>query len=122
MNTRFVMNADEEFPHLPKAPIVEAVIHWQALPAEAFEPGKLLKQLKKHLPDYPQIQPQHEFSVEHQVGPQGAKFNQSHSWQAFQLSNTDRTYVAQFNRTGLVFSRLPPYQVAAGSVLFEKAG
>ena len=110
MNARFAMNLDEEFPHLPQAPIVEAVIHWQAHPAEPFEPAKLLSQLKELLPDYPHVQPQHEFSLEHRVGPQGTRLNQSHSWQAFQLSSSDGGYVAQFNRTGLVFSRLPPYQ------------
>ncbi|MEX1028043.1 MAG: hypothetical protein WD049_08560 [Candidatus Paceibacterota bacterium] len=52
MSSRFVMNLDEEFPHLPKAPLVEAVIHWQALPADAYEPAKLLGQLKELLPDY----------------------------------------------------------------------
>lgn len=110
MNARFVMKLDEEFPHLPQAPIVEAVIHWQAPPREPLEPDALLQQLKEQLPDYPQIQPQHEFSVEHQVGPERAKFNQSRSWHAFQLANPDRSYVAQFNRAGLVFSRLSPYQ------------
>ena len=108
MNARFAINPDEEFPHLPQAPIVEAVIHWQAHPAEPFEPATLLGQLKELLPDYPHLQPQHEFSVEHHGVPQGTRFNQSHSWQAFQLSSSDGGYVAQFNRTGLLFGRLPP--------------
>jgi uncharacterized protein (TIGR04255 family) len=110
MTVAMTMNFEESFPYLPMAPIAEAVIHWKATPVQAFDPDELLKQLQKRLPDYPQLQPQHEFSIEHEVGPHGAKFNQSHSWQAYQLSNADRTYVAQFNRMGLVFSRLPPYQ------------
>lgn len=104
------IDIDETFPHLPYAPIVEAAIHWQAAPADAFEPKTLHEVLKQKLPDYPEISPQVEVKVEHRVGPDGSRSSQSHAWQAFQVGRRDEPYVAQFRKNGLVVSRLQPYE------------
>jgi uncharacterized protein (TIGR04255 family) len=110
MKDMIEINPNETFPHLPKAPIVEAAISWQAAPADPFEPKKLHESLKEKLPEYPQVAPQVEVSLEHHVGPEGSRTSQSHAWQAFQLAKKDEPYVAQFRKNGLVVSRLQPYE------------
>ena len=110
MIDKIVMNLDEEFPHLEAAPIVEAAISWDAAPAETFDPNKLHAFLTESLPEYPQVAPQVEVSVEHQMGPDGSRTAHSHAWQAFQIAMKDQPYVAQFRRSGLVVSRLQPYE------------
>ena len=40
-NGVFMLNLDETFPRLSKAPIVEAVIHWQARPLNQLNPDAL---------------------------------------------------------------------------------
>lgn len=110
MNQTIEMNIEEAFPHLPNAPIVEAVINWQAAPLDPFDPKGLHKVLKEKLPEYPEITPQVEVKVEHHVGPDGSRSSQSHAWQAFQVGRQDAPYVAQFRKNGLVVSRLQPYE------------
>ena len=100
----------EVFPHLPKAPIVEAAISWQAAPVESFDPKRLHESLKEKLPEYPQVTPQVEVSLEHHVSPEGSRTSQSHAWQAFQVAKQNEPYVAQFRKNGLVVSRLQPYE------------
>ena len=104
------MNLDEEFPHLQGAPIVEAAISWDAVAAESFDPKTLHDFLRDRLPEYPQVTPQVEFSLKHHVEPDGSRTAHSHAWQAFQIAMNGEPYVAQFRRTGLVVSRLKPYE------------
>ncbi len=59
------VDTNEEFPHLPKAPIVEAALHWQAASADPLDPNSLHQILKEKLPEYPEISPQVEVKVEH---------------------------------------------------------
>jgi uncharacterized protein (TIGR04255 family) len=106
----FKINLDESFETLPKAPIVEAIIHWQAQPAQKLDPPAFLKELQQRFPDYPTMQSQHELSVNHQMGTDGSTLSQSHAWQAFQLRSRDNLNVAQFGRIGLAVNRLAPYE------------
>ena len=41
----FQINVAREFPHLPKAPIVEALIQWQASPSKSLDREDLKKEL-----------------------------------------------------------------------------
>ena len=107
---KFKIDLGEIFEKLPKAPIVEAVIHWRAQPSQKLIPKTFLNQLRERLPDYPVVQPQHELEINHQMGPSGATLSQSHAWQAFQFASVDQINVAQFGRNGLVVSRLAPYE------------
>ncbi len=110
MKKMIEINTSETYPHLPKAPIVEAAIHWQAAPGNPLDPKRLQEALKDKLPEYPEISPQVEVKVEHHVGPDGSRSSQSHAWRAFQLGRQDEPYVAQFRKNGLVVSRLQPYE------------
>lgn len=102
------------FPHLPAAPIVEAVIYWQARAERPWEPENLRRELVKRLPEYPKVQSQHAFcfTLEASTG-QGAsppKTSQEIGWDGFRVSTPDGLNVAQFKKDGLTFSRLRPYQ------------
>src|SRR5207245_2893177 len=97
------------FPHLPAAPIVEAVIHWVARATKPFQREELQKQLAERLPDYPDSQPQQQLQLETRFGPEGATTQTRHeSWHGFRLTSPDKRYVVQFTREGMVFSRLTP--------------
>jgi uncharacterized protein (TIGR04255 family) len=106
----FKIDPTELFQHLPRAPIVEAVIHWQARAGNVPEQSKLLTALIEKLPEYPEPQPQHEFQVGGEFGPEGTAIQQRSVWLGFRFQSRDKRYVAQFNRNGLVFSRLEPYE------------
>ncbi len=110
MTESFRINLDEPFETLAKAPIVEAIIHWQAQPAQKLIPNEFLIALQERLSDYPNAQPQHELSLNHQVSADGSSLSQSHAWQAFQLRSKNNLTVAQFGRNGLIVNRLAPYE------------
>jgi uncharacterized protein (TIGR04255 family) len=101
----------EHFPHLPRAPIVEAVIHWQAPSAKAFDQTQVQEEVKRRFPEYG-CQAQQELRAIAQTSPEGVQSQQQARWDGFRLTGkgiADR-YVAQFKPNGVVFSRLAPYQ------------
>jgi uncharacterized protein (TIGR04255 family) len=106
----------KKYPHLSAAPIVEAVIHWQARAERPWNPEELRAELTKHLPEYTKLEAQHQheilFALEGSVeGPASSSTSsQRVGWHGFRLSTADGLYIAQFVRDGLVFSRLRPYQ------------
>lgn len=107
---QFTFDVQEQFSHLDRAPIVEAVIHWRARSEKAFERERLLEGLKASLPDYPTVRPQQEVQLEAQIGPEGAAQAQRASWHGFRLESKDQRYIAQFTRNGFIFSRVAPYE------------
>ena len=107
----FEFDPAEEFPHLQAAPIVEAVIHWTARATQPFQPDTLRNQLAARLPEYPECQPQHELKFEVAVAADDKSTpTRQESWHGFRLTSADKLQIAQFNRDGLVFSRLKPYE------------
>lgn len=105
------IDLSEDFPHLPGAPIVEAVIQWVARAGKAFESEKLQKQLADRLPSYPLCRPQNKLELEAQLAADGSSTQiRRDTWQGFRLTSQDERYIVQFTRDGLVFSRLAPYQ------------
>ncbi len=112
MNARptFTINPADNFPHLNRAPIVEAVIHWRARSEKEVDRESLLEELRAKLPDYPHVQSQEEVQLEAQIGPEGAAQAQRARWHGFRIESTDRRYIAQFTRNGFVFSRVRPYE------------
>ena len=103
----------EQFTHLKSAPIVEAVIHWTAKATKRFDKTELQRELGKRLPEYPQCQADHElqFGLEAQIGPNDSSTTQVRrdAWRGFRLMSSDKLHIVQFNRDGIVFSRLAPY-------------
>ncbi len=107
------MSPGEKFPKLPSPPIVEAVIHWRAPAARAWEKKDLLDFLGKKLPDYSEVRDQYQFQIEGRLGADGSSAHSSQGiWAGFRLEKKKDGvhYVAQFLRDGLVFSRLKPYE------------
>ncbi|MFL5245107.1 MAG: TIGR04255 family protein [Gemmataceae bacterium] len=110
----FNMDLSKQFPHLAAAPIVEAVIQWNARAQLPFEPDALQKRLESLLPGYPNREPQyhHEFLFQGLVAENQPQSTSSHQggWHGFRVSTADKHYIAQITRDGLVLSRLHPYE------------
>jgi uncharacterized protein (TIGR04255 family) len=108
----FTLDLNEKFPQLACAPVVEAVIHWQARAQEPFEQESLKKELAARLPLYPQSSPMKGFglmatlSAEEEPSVQ----HQKTGFLGLRLTSNDGQYVVQFVRDGLVFSRTNPYE------------
>lgn len=59
----FRLDLNETFPQLARAPIVEAVIHWQARPQQAFAPDTLREEFADKLPEFPKCDPIQQFEL-----------------------------------------------------------
>lgn len=106
----FEFDFGEAFPHLPYAPIVEAVMQWVARAGKTLAPDDLRKQLMERLPDYPDCQPQRALLLEAQFDVDGSsRHSQQDTWLGFRCASADKLHIFQFNRDGVVFSRLKPY-------------
>lgn len=104
------INIDEVFPHLSNAPIVEAVIQWVARPSKMLAPDELRHELAKQLPGYPDCQPQRALLLETQFDVDGSsRHSQKDTWLGFRCMSDDKLHIFQFNRDGVLFSRLKPY-------------
>ena len=107
----FSINLDENFDHLPSAPIAEAVIHWRARPGIKLDAKLLQKTLTDRLTDYCEPHQQHEIHVGGEFGPDGSSsVNQKQVWHGLRFESKDKRYIALFTRNGFVFSKLKPYQ------------
>jgi uncharacterized protein (TIGR04255 family) len=102
----------ETFPHLERAPIVEAVIEIRTRVESPWEESALKEQSKAKLPDYPKIFSQSEFRHEMKMKPgqPPEQILRDLGWKGLRLQSADGRYIAQFNRDGFIFSRLQPYE------------
>ncbi|MDD3846874.1 MAG: TIGR04255 family protein [Syntrophorhabdaceae bacterium] len=110
---RFVINKTEEFIHLSRAPITEAVIEIRVVLESPWDENQVESQLKERLPEYPVFTSQKEFKQEFQFGvsseaPAKQTFKDM-GLKGFRFKSEDNHHIAQFNRDGFVFSRLQPY-------------
>jgi len=100
----------ETFPHLSKAPIVEAVIAISVVPSVTWDEISLQSELKRLLPDFPKIEPLRktrlQFTPEKQVNP----MIEDLGCIGFKFQSSDNLHIAQFNKEAFVFSRLKPYE------------
>ncbi len=105
------IDLEEQFPHLPHAPIVEAVIDIRGRAEVTWEESAIQAQLKAQLPDYPQVGSHREFRHEVKMarGQEPQQTLQDLGWKGLRLQSADKLHIAQFNRDGFVFSRLHPY-------------
>jgi uncharacterized protein (TIGR04255 family) len=111
---RAAIDLTDDFPHLSNAPIVEAVIHWQARAIKPWEPDQLRAAIEERLPEYPQVDAQHTMQLAFKawIGETAKPPTAIHekSWHGLRLTSADKHQVVQFTRDGLVFSRLKPYE------------
>jgi len=107
----FRIDIEEEFENLPNAPIVEAVIHWQARSETIQNHEQFYGQLKERLVDYPDTHPEHEIKFQADFGPEGVATNLGNpSWSGFKFTSTNGLNIALFKRDGFAFGRLKPYE------------
>lgn len=100
----------ETFPHLSKAPIVEAVIDIRITPKNDIDEKKLKKKLKKMLPEYPNLEKIHTKSFEISFGNiEGQTKVNDLGFVGYKLRHKTEPYIAQFYKDTFVFSRLSPY-------------
>jgi uncharacterized protein (TIGR04255 family) len=108
---KFVINTGEEFPHLPRAPIVEAVIDVRANATGAFEEEIVRSALEPRLPGFSFLDSQrafrHELKIEGEKPPE--QCFRDLGWKGVRFRSDDQKKIVQFNRDGFVFSRLEPY-------------
>jgi uncharacterized protein (TIGR04255 family) len=111
-HTKFTIDLNEEFPPLATAPVVEAVIHWQAQATDFPGEDSLQEKLQESLPDYPHCEKIQALTAEAVFTPDGIspEFQHRAEWQGFRLRNEQSTYVAHFTSQGVIFSRLQPYE------------
>jgi uncharacterized protein (TIGR04255 family) len=100
------INYDERFPHLEKAPIVEAVINFRILPSsEPWNPTKIKEILQTTFKEYPKIEEGREIKIDMKDGQP-----KDLGCTGFRLTSIDRYYIAQFNKTEFVLSRVKKYE------------
>ena len=102
----------ESFPHLPRAPIVEAVIDVRGRAETPWEEAATQARLKTELPGYFQLDSQRQVRYELGMAPGQEPQQAFHDlgWRGLRLQSQDKLHIAQFNRDGFVFSRLQPYE------------
>jgi uncharacterized protein (TIGR04255 family) len=108
---KFTIDLEETFPMLSAAPVVEAIIHWQA-PAGVPLEQSVSEILKERLENYPTFESVQNFMTKTELPSDGTPLKVRHStqWQGFILRNEQNTYAAQFTSQGVIFSRLQPYE------------
>lgn len=109
----FIFDPTETFPSLSRPPIVEAVIHWQAVAQNVLEPDALRTALLSKLPIYSQsaVLQRYGLMAKLPVGDDTpAVEHQKKGFAGLRLTSNDGCNVLQFKRDGLIFSQTKSYQ------------
>jgi uncharacterized protein (TIGR04255 family) len=105
-------NLDEEFPYLPKAPIVEAVFQINTRATAEWTEQKISAELRKEFGDKVQLQPvqasQATFKASPETGFEKADFRSS--WFGVRIPLSEKPEIISFTRDFFSFSRLQPYE------------
>ncbi len=101
---------EEQFPHLSKAPIVEAALEVRVVPITKWDENALTHELKSRLTDYPNAEPlrlaKFEVKRDRPAEPRVEDFG----CVGLKLPSANKLHIAQFNKESFVFSRLRPYE------------
>jgi uncharacterized protein (TIGR04255 family) len=100
----------EKFPHLSKAPIVEAAIDIRVVPSVKWDETSLQSELKRRLPDFPRIETIHQARYQLTIGKQNNPPVEDLGCVGLKLHSNSNLHIAQFNKGAFVFSRLKPYE------------
>jgi uncharacterized protein (TIGR04255 family) len=100
-----------EICHLSRAPIVEALVNFQANAARLWKPEEVRPTLAARWPDHAEIQELRPVQIEVTQTPQGALPPKVTSqMQGFIFRSATQLSVHQARRDGYTFSRLTPYE------------
>lgn len=104
--------ASDAFPHLPKAPIVEAVLDFRSPFRAPWNPDDLRGNLVPALGDYPDFSAaaEQEVNVDHDGDKQGEVRISPPRLTGLRFRGDGNANVVQFMRDGFSFSRLTPYK------------
>lgn len=102
---------DQAFEHLPRAPIVEAVIDIRARAARNLDESSFRSRLEPKLDGYGFLDSLREIHGEVKLvgGMPPSQTVRDVGWKGVRFRSSDGKHIAQFNRDGFVFSRLEPY-------------
>lgn len=104
-----LIDLEEEFPHLPQAPIVEAVLDIRVVLSVTWDEDNLRNKLEQLLPDYPKRDTMQETEI--QFSPhEGTNLIRNSVHVGLKCQSEDGFNVIQFNKNSFVFSRLNPYE------------
>ena len=111
MNTaKFQIDLNEKFETLRNAPIVEAVIRFNAVPTVTYGPTELKDALASRFPGYTlQDQRRVETGLERSADDEIAMHREP-TWDGFRLRSEGGKEICQWKRDSIVFSRLQPYE------------
>ena len=104
------IDLDETFPHLSKAPIVEAVIDIRIVPSVKWDKISLQSDLKRRLPDFPKVESLRQARYQLPIGKQNNPIVEDLGCVGFKVHSSDNLHITQFNKGAFVFSRLNPYE------------
>lgn len=107
-----IIDPNTEFPHLPNAPIVEAVLHWKAVAGRTLDKETVQSQLRQRFPKFDcKHQQRHQLEAAIQKSSEKVELRHHSRWDGFRLSSQDPKdlYVVQFGPNGVVFSHLAKY-------------
>lgn len=103
------MPTRKTYPHLAKAPIIEAIIEWQVKVGPNFSVDCLKDAGDALKAKYPRAREQRSFQYEIKGGEQPSQTTQDLGIQGYQFPSEDKLEVATLKRNGFAFSRLTPY-------------
>jgi uncharacterized protein (TIGR04255 family) len=110
MNQNFQIDLTEIFPRLHHAPVVEAVIQFDAPPAKPFQKTELRELLAATFTGYTIHElMRHEAGFRASSGGNVETHQKSH-WDGFRLQSEDEKHICQWKQGSLVFSRMQPYE------------
>lgn len=99
----------EEFPHLSKAPIVEAALEIRVVPLAKWDENCLRNKLKDYLPNFSKIEDLRQTNYKIPTAKPSTPIVEDF-FIGFKLHSDDGLHIAQFNKEAFVFSRLKPYE------------
>jgi uncharacterized protein (TIGR04255 family) len=105
----FHFDLERDFPHLRHAPIVEAVIHWQASPSNSLDREQWKNELTRRFGGY-SVHVQQQVEAALSASAEGVETRQRTRWGGFRLTSGDEKHVGQITPNAVVFSRLAPYE------------
>lgn len=103
--------ASPTFPHLNKAPIVEAIIDFRVRLSADFDITRFKALHPQFQAEYPKLEDKRlvEHQFEHTPGKEPSHTVKDHGVQGYFSRSADNANIVQFSRNGFTFNRLKPY-------------
>lgn len=97
--------------HLNQAPVIEAILGFQADASKAWDVDAVRIGLADRFPDFPEVQEQRMFENQISLAPgkDPETSTKVHPVEAFILRRADQSAAVQIRRDGFAFSQLQPY-------------